>query len=66
MTVLPEIVKGLLGVSPMTVFNWISEYSLHVIDTMGGFRMVALLAIAGFILGFLACLYKIKYIEIER
>ncbi len=61
-----EIMKWLLNGPLSAILKWITEYSLQAIDQMGGFRMVALLAIAGFILGFLACLWKLKYIEIER
>ena len=66
MVILENLYPGITLEWLAALFQWISAFAVQATDTLGGTRGVALLAIAGFIIGLLACMCEIKMIEIER
>jgi hypothetical protein len=51
---IPGILEGIS--TAMGLYQWISAFALQLVDNMGGIEVVALLAVIGFILGFVACI----------
>ena len=63
MVILENLRIGLLADSIAGLFGWISASAAQATVDVGGTRVVALLAIVGFIAGLLACMYELKTIN---
>jgi hypothetical protein len=63
MVILESLYRGITLDRLVELFQWAMAFAVQTTNELGGIRVVALLAIVGFIVGLLACMLEIKMIK---